>query len=133
MHTAIRQEPRPIGPGARPPLALGVLALGALLLVTLAACGSSTVSRRVSFVETNGEIRFDTGALTVTKGDTLKLTVGNRTDAPQEFTVDGFNIERTVAPDAAVTVDIKARESGTYRVSSQRNPGLDPISIVVPS
>ena len=49
------------------------------LLVALAGCGSSTVSRRISFVETNGRPRFDAGAITVTKGDTLKLTVGNRT------------------------------------------------------
>jgi hypothetical protein len=114
---------RAIGPGA----------LGALLLIALAACGSPTVSRRVAFVESNGRPRFDSSAITVTKGDTLKLTVGNRTDTRQEFVVDGLDIERTVEPDSAVTVEIKARRSGTYRVYSKRDQSLDPLSIVVPA
>ncbi len=103
------------------------------LLVVLAACGSSTVSRRISFVETNGRPRFDAGAITVTKGDTLKLTVGNRTGTLQDFTVEGLGIERTVEPDKVVTVDIDAKRSGTYRVYSKNNQSLDPLTIVVPA
>ena len=113
--------------------ALGALAIGALLLVTLAACDSSTVSRRVAFVETNGETRLDTTTITVVEGETLKLTIGNRTDTRQEFTIDGLNIERTIAPDSAVTVDIKVRQPGTYRLHSQRDPSVDPLAIVVPN
>ena len=123
MHTATRRVTRPIGP----------CALLALLVVSLAACGSSTVSRRVSFVESNGEIRFDSASLTVTKGETLKLTVGNRAGTRQEFAIDGLNIERTVAPDSAVTVDIKAKRPGTYRMYSKQDRSIDPISIVVPN
>jgi len=103
------------------------------LLVGLAACGSPTVSRRVTFVETNGRARFDAGTITVTKGDTLKLTVGNRTGTLQDFTVDGLGIERTVEPDKVVTVDIDAKRSGTYRVYSKSDQSLDPLSIVVPA
>jgi len=103
------------------------------LLVALAGCGSSTVSRRISFVETNGRPRFDAGAITVTKGDTLKLTVGNRTGTLQDFTVEGLGIERTVEPDKVVTVDIDAKRSGTYRVYSKNNQSLDPLTIVVPA
>ena len=102
------------------------------LLVALAACGSPNVSRRVAFVETNGRARFDTGAITVTKGDTLALTVGNRTGTLQDFTVDDLGIERTVQPDTAVTVEIEAKRSGTYRVYSKSDQSLDPLSIVVP-
>jgi hypothetical protein len=103
------------------------------LLVAPAACGSSTVSRRISFVETNGRPRFDAGAITVTKGNTLKLTVGNRTGTLQDFTVEGLGIERTVEPDKVVTVDIDAKRSGTYRVYSKNNQSLDPLTIVVPA
>jgi plastocyanin len=107
-------------------------ALGAVALAVLTACGSSSLSRRVAFVESNGETRFDTSSITVTKGDTLKLTVINRTPARQVFAVDALNVQRSVAPDTAVTVDIPAKRSGTYRVSSPRI-GVDPLSIVVPN
>ena len=111
---------------------IGPVALLAVLVV-LAACGSSTVSRRVTFVETNGTARFDTGAITVTKGDKLKLTVGNRTGTVQDFTVDKLGIARTVDPDRTVTVEIDAKRSGTYRMYSQSDESLDPLTIVVPS
>jgi hypothetical protein len=118
-----------------PSRAVRSIGRGALLalLVALAACGSPTVSRRVTFVETNGRARFDAGTITVTKGDTLKLTVGNRTGTLQDFTVDGLGIERTVEPDKVVTVDIDAKRSGTYRVYSKSDQSLDPLSIVVPA
>ena len=103
------------------------------VLMALAACGASTVSRRVTFVETNGQARFDAGAITVTKGDTLKLTVGNRTNNVQDFTVDNLGIERTVEPDKNITVEIHAKRSGTYRVYSPSDRSLDPLSIVVPA
>ena len=103
------------------------------VLMALAACGASTVSRRVTFVETNGQARFDAGAITVTKGDTLKLTVGNRTNNVQDFTVDSLGIERTVEPDKNITVEIHAKRSGTYRMYSPSDQSLDPLSIVVPS
>lgn len=102
------------------------------LLAALAACGSSTVARRVAFVETNGRATFNAKAITVTKGTTLKLTVGNRTGTLQDFTVEKLGIERTVEPDKVVTVDIDAKRSGTYRVYSKDNQSLDPLSIVVP-
>jgi hypothetical protein len=111
---------------------IGPIALIAVL-VTLAGCGTSTVSRRVTFVETNGQSGFDTASITVTKGDTLKLTVGNRTDTVQDFTVDNLGIARAVAPDRTVTVDIDAKRSGTYRMYSPSDQSLDPITIVVPS
>jgi hypothetical protein len=113
---------RSIGPGM-------ILAV----LVALVACGSPTISRRVAFVETNGRARFDSEAITLTKGDTLELTVGNRTDTLQDFTVDGLGIERTVEPDKAVTVEIEAKRSGIYRVYSRNDQSLDPLSIVVPA
>jgi plastocyanin len=103
------------------------------VLMALAACGASTVSRRVTFVETNGQARFDAGAITVTQGDTLKLTVGNRTDNVQDFTVDNLGIERTVEPDKNITVEIHPKRSGTYRVYSPSDRSLDPLSIVVPA
>ena len=59
--------------------------------------------------------------------------MGNRADTRQEFTIDGLNIERTVAPDSAVTVDIKAKTPGTYRMYSKQDRSIDPISIVVPN
>jgi hypothetical protein len=127
MQTATPHAARPRCRRAR---RLGVL--GVLALVVLAACGSSTLSRRVSFVERDGETRFDTASITVTKGDTLKLTVINRTEARQVFTVDALDVQRSVAPDSAVTVEFPADRPGTYRVSSPRN-GVDPLSIVVPN
>jgi hypothetical protein len=117
-----RRSARSIGPGA-------LLAV----LVVLAACGSPTVSRRVAFVETNGQAHFDSAAITVTRGDTLKLTVGNRTDTLQDFTVDDLGIEHTVEPDRTVTVVIEAKRPGTYRVYSKNDQSLDPLNIVVPA
>ena len=116
---------RPIGP-----VALVAALVG---LVAIAACGSSTVARRVALVETNGQTRFDAAAITVTRGATLKLTVGNRTGTLQDFTVDNLGIDRTVEPDKTVTVDIDAKRSGTYRVYSKSDQSLDPLTIVVPS
>jgi hypothetical protein len=113
--------------------AMGPVALLAVLVALAAACGASTVSRRVTFVETNGQARFDTGAITVTKGDTLELTVGNRTGTVQDFTVDNLGIQRSVGPDRTVTVEIDAKRSGTYRMYSPSDQSLDPLSIVVPS
>jgi len=110
---------------------IGPIALIAVL-VALTGCGTSTVSRRVTFVETNGQAGLDTASITVTKGDTLKLTVGNRTDTVQDFTIGGVGIERAVAPDRTVTVDIDAKRSGTYRMYSPSDQSLDPITIVVP-
>ena len=115
---------------ARP--AVGLTALVGLLLVAVVACGSPTVSRRVAFVDTNGKTQFNARTITVTSGDTLKLTVGNRTDALQDFTVDGLDVEHTLEPDEAVTVEIKAEKPGTYRVYSETDQSLDPLSIVVP-
>ena len=112
---------RSIGPGA-------LLAV----LLALAACGSPTVSRHVAFVESNGQAAFDSESITVTQGDTLELSVGNRTGTLQDFTVDGLGIERTVAPDSVVTVEIEAKRPGTYRVYSKNNQSLDPLSIIVP-
>jgi heme/copper-type cytochrome/quinol oxidase subunit 2 len=113
---------RCIGPGAL-----------VAVLVALTACGSPTVSRRVAFIEKEGRTGFDAAAITVTKGDTLKLSVGNRTGTLQDFTVDGLGIERTVEPDRVVTVDIEAKRSGTYRVYSKDDQSLEPLSIVVPA
>ena len=110
---------------------IGPAALIASLAV-LTACGSSTVARRVAFVETNGRTSFNAKAITVTKGTTLKLTVGNRTGSLQDFTVDSLGIERTVEPEKVVTVDIDAKRSGVYRIYSKSDESLDPLSIVVP-
>jgi hypothetical protein len=126
------QTATPHAPRAKALRARRLFALGALSLAVLAACGSSSLTRRVAFVESNGETRFDTSSITVTKGDTLKLTVINRTSARQVFAVDALDVQRSVAPDSAVTVDIPAKRSGTYEVSSPRG-GVDPLSIVVPN
>jgi hypothetical protein len=115
--------------GARP-LLVGIAA--ACAVMALAACGSSTDSRRVTFIGSNGDVRFDTASITVTHGDTLQLTVGNRTDTRQEFRVEGLGIERTVPADAAVTVDIRPERSGTYRMSSTTDPDAR-LTIVVPN
>ena len=115
---------------ARP--AVGLAALVGLLLVGLVACGSPTVARRVAFVDADGQTQFNARTITVTRGDTLKLTVGNRTDTTQDFTVDGLNIEHTLEPDEAVTVEIKTERPGTLRVHSNSDQNLDPLAIVVP-
>jgi hypothetical protein len=126
MHAHTPRAARPVR--LRACAALGLLTLAALVL---AACGSSTESRRVALVEVDGRARFDTAAITVTKGDTLELTVVNRTDARQALRIDALGVERSVPPDAAVTVDIEAKRPGTYRMSSTN--GADPLSIVVPN
>jgi hypothetical protein len=109
--------------------------LGCLLglVVAVGACGSSTVSQRIAFVDSNGEPQLDTRTITVTKGDTLKLTVGNRTDSQQEFKIDGADVSESVPPDQAVTVEFKAEAPGVYRLYSDADPGVDPLSIVVPA
>jgi heme/copper-type cytochrome/quinol oxidase subunit 2 len=84
-------------------------------------------------VDSNGEPQLDTRTITVTKGDTLKLTVGNRTDSQQEFKIDGADVSESVPPDQAVTVEFKAEAPGVYRLYSDADPGVDPLSIVVPA
>jgi hypothetical protein len=115
---------------ARP--AVGRSALVGVLVSVAVACGSPTVSRRVAFVDSDGRVEFDARSITVTKGDTLRLTVGNRTDTRQDFTVDGIDVEHALEPDEAVTIEIKAERHGTYRVYSASDQGLRPLTIVVP-
>jgi hypothetical protein len=110
---------------------LGAGAVAALVPL-LGACGSTSVSRHVSFVESGGRTRFNAGAITVTKGDTLKLIVGNLTPTLQDFTVDALRIERTVKPDETVEVDLKPPRSGTYLLYSRNDRSVSPVSIVVP-
>jgi hypothetical protein len=116
---------------SRPPV--GLSALVGLLVAVVVACSSPTVSRRVAIVDADGRAQFNARSITVTQGDTLKLTVGNRTDAPQDFTVDGTDVDHALEPDQAVTVEIKAETPGTYRVYSASDQSLDPLSIIVPA
>jgi hypothetical protein len=111
---------------------VALAATAACLVVALAACGSPSESRRVTFVGTNGDVRFDTASITLTNGDTLDLTVGNRTDTSHDFRVESLGIERRVPPDSAVTVAIKPTRSGSYRVSSTTDPAAQ-LTIVVPN
>jgi hypothetical protein len=112
--------------------AIGPSVLIGLLLTAAVGCGSSTVTRRVAIVDLDGQAQFNTQTITVTEGDTLSLTVGNRTDTAQDITVDGTGAERTVQPDEAVTVAIKAEAPGSYRVYSRSDQDLRPLTIVVP-
>jgi hypothetical protein len=112
--------------------AAGLSALAGLLVAATVSCGSPTVARRVAFVDSEGRAQFNSHTITITKGDTLKLTVGNRTDTRQQFTIEGAGTEHTVGPDEAVTVEIKAERSGTYRVYSASDQRLRPLTIVVP-
>jgi hypothetical protein len=102
------------------------------LALLVVACGSSTVSRTIAFVERDGRTRFDAASLTVTKGDTLRLTVRNATKTLQDFSIEGFRVERTVRPDDKVTVELEADRSGTYLVRSNSDRSVAPVTIVVP-
>lgn len=103
--------------------------LGGMLL--LPACGEETDERSISAAVVDGKPGFAPDTLRVHEGRKVDLELGNTTDKTHGFTIDGYDVVRTVDPGKAVKLDFEADKSGEFRIFCQLHPAHQPAKLVV--
>jgi nitrosocyanin len=98
----------------------GVIAALALSL-TLAAC-STTERKPIAATFVGNGAGFVPEVTTVDKENTVIMRVGNGTDRPHGFTIEGYGIRRTVDPNQTVQVKFRASRAGTFKIFCQLHP-----------
>ena len=107
------------------PLGIGVLA------VTAACGGTKTDHPEISAAIVAGKPGFSPTSIITAKGHNLNLKVGNTTDKLHGFTIDGYDIVRTVEPNQRIDVNFKASRKGRFRVFCQLHPAHQEAELLV--
>ncbi len=82
-----------------------------------AGTGTQTAGQGAQVKEfeiTAKRFEFTPNAITVNKGDTVRLIVTS-TDVTHGFSIDEYNVHETLSPNNTVTVEFVADKEGTFR------------------
>ena len=106
--------------------------LGIGVLVVTAACGGSKTDHpEISAAVVAGKPGFSPMGLIAAKGHTLAVKVGNTTDKQHGFSIDGYDVVRTVDPNQTIEVTFKASRKGRFRVFCQLHPAHQEAELLV--
>jgi nitrosocyanin len=102
-------------------------------LAATACGGGGTEHRTVSAAVVQGKPGFTPTTVTVHTGDKVDLRVGNTTDKPHGFDIEGYGLTaRVIEPGAPPTrIRFTARRAGTFRIFCQLHPAHEPATLVV--
>ncbi|MGH9188660.1 MAG: cupredoxin domain-containing protein [Acidimicrobiales bacterium] len=104
----------------------------AIVLTAAAGCGGGGTERRsISAATVGAAAGFTPPAVTVDKGDTVVLTVGNKTDKTHGFTIDGYGVREEVEALGSKKVELTASKAGTFRIRCQLHPAHQTATLVV--
>jgi nitrosocyanin len=109
-------------------LALLIVVGGAFLLP---ACGEETDERSISAAVVDGKPGFDPETLRVHEGRKVDLSVGNTTDKTHGFSIDGYDVARTVDVGKSEKVEFEAGKGGEFRIFCQLHPAHQAAKLVV--
>jgi nitrosocyanin len=101
---------------------VGPVVAGLALIVSLVACGTSTVHRTMAATYVDNGAGFYPATITVDKKDEVIITVGNGTDKTHGFSIEGYPIHKTVDPNQTIRVKFKAKRAGTFKIYCQLHP-----------
>jgi plastocyanin len=103
------------------------------LLGLTAACGGNKTDRPEisATVGADGKPGFSPMALITAKGHTMAVKVGNTTPKQHGFSIDGYNVVRTVDPGQTIEVTFKANRAGRFRVFCQLHPAHQEAQLLV--
>lgn len=109
----------------------GPLAL-VVVLAGVACGGPKTARRTVSAAMVEGKAGFQPANINVDKGDKVRLQVGNTTDRPHGFNVEGYGrTQRVVEPGKPVEVNLTATRAGTFRIFCHLHEAHQPATLLV--
>jgi nitrosocyanin len=107
-----------------------------VVLVAMATLGTgcgATKTDRLSVKDgtVNGKPGFDPAKLEAHKGRNVEITVANTGDKTHGFSIEGYDIARTVDQGKTLKVSFTAKQAGTFRVFCQLHPAHQPAQLVV--
>ena len=109
---------------------VSVIVAAAGLLV--GGCATKPVKRDIAQTFTApGPAGFTPARLKVDKGDKVELRVTNKHDRPHGFSIDAFNVKKTVEPGKPIEVKFTAKRAGTFQIYCQLHPTHQKASLVV--
>ena len=101
------------------------------LALAFVGCGHKTERHAIAATLVNGTPGFYPESVTVDKEDTIILNVGNGTDKPHGFTIEGYKIRKTVDPNQKLRVKFRASRGGTFKIYCQLHPAHKTATLVV--
>jgi nitrosocyanin len=108
------------------------LGIGVLALLGLTGCGGNKTDHpEISAAVVAGKPGFSPMGIIAAKGHTQAVKVGNTTDKQHGFSIDGYNIVRTVDPNQTIEVTFKATRAGRFRIFCQLHPAHEPAELLV--
>lgn len=102
-----------------------------VLMATMGACGQGETKRAVNATSVAGKAGFTPSVITVDKGDKIDVSVGNTTDKPHGFSIQGYGVRKEIVPGQTVHAIFRADKPGTYRISCQLHPAHELATLVV--
>jgi nitrosocyanin len=101
------------------------------LALSVAGCGTGTDRRAIAATLVAGKPGFHPDPIRVDKEDTVRFKVGNGTDRPHGFAIEGYGIRRTVDPNQTLDVRFKAFRAGTFKIFCQLHPTHQTATLIV--
>ena len=100
--------------------------------LVLTGCGGHPTERRqISAVPgPGGNAAFEPITVTVEKDDNVVLAVGNSTTGPHGFSIEGYGIQREIAP-GGMEVKFQATHPGTFKIYCQLHENHQVAPLVV--
>jgi FtsP/CotA-like multicopper oxidase with cupredoxin domain len=108
-------------------------ALALALVLVAGACQPNARTEHVTVQATTigGQPAFSVPTINAIRYQRVVIDVTNTTDHPRGFTLDGYDIAKTVDPGQHAVVDFKADKPGFFRIHDQVNPSAQDSRLVV--
>lgn len=97
----------------------------------LGGCGHATSHRSISSTLVSGATGYFPTSIVVNKEDTLSLNVGNGTEKTHGFSIEGYQVVKTVDPNQTVKVKIHLGRAGTFKIFCQLHPAHQTATLIV--
>ena len=113
-----------------PRRAAAVLA-AAPLVVMMTGCAHDTVRRSMTSTLISGATGYAPINVVANKEDTMIIKIGNGTDRVHGFSIEGYQVEKTVDPNQTVEVKFRLGRAGQFKIYCQLHPAHQTATLFV--
>ncbi len=113
------------------PRRTAALVAAAPLVLMLGACGHANAHRSITSTLVSGATGYFPVNIIANKEDTLFLNVGNGTEKVHGFTIEGYQVAKTVDPNQTLKVKLHLGRAGTFKIFCQLHPAHQTATLIV--
>lgn len=107
------------------------LAVAVPLTLLLSGCSHQTVHRAIAATSVDGKPGFSHAVINGNKEDTMVIKVGNGLDKTHGFSIEGYQVKKTVDPGKTVEVKFRLSRAGTFKIYCQLHPAHQTATLIV--